>query len=332
MESFERLPLISAKIDRLAQEIEKSRKILVTMHCRPDGDAAGSAIAMMHILRRIGKDAVVFNVDEIPAQFSFLSGVADVLHDISDCAGEFDLCIVLDCAAPGLLGRKFPFGKLRCPFAYVDHHSAMYEDCIVNVHDSKASSVGEIVYHIMRRLGVTLDCDIAAALYTSIITDTGSFRYTSTTADCLRISSVLVAAGIDVWDICSHIYEDNPAAKLRLLGLVLQTLWISKDGKLAALYANRAMLRKCRCSGAMTDGFINYARSIHGVEVSIFLTQLEDDLYRLSFRSRGHIDVSAIAASFGGGGHKNAAACTLRGSVESIRDKVENILKDRLKD
>lgn len=92
------------------------------------------------------------------------------------------------------------------------------------------------------------------------------------------------------------------------------------------------MLRKCHCSGAMTDGFINYARSIHGVEVSIFLTQLEDDLYRLSFRSRGHIDVSLIAASFGGGGHKNAAACTLRGSVESIRDQVETILKDQLKD
>ena len=332
METFERLPHISAKIDEFVEWIEKSQKILVTMHCRPDGDAAGSAIAFMHILRSMGKDVVAFNVDEIPCQFSFLNGAECVVHDISDCAIDIDLCVVLDCADPGLLGRKFPFDKLHCPYAYVDHHAVSYDKCVVNVHDSKASAVGEIIYHIMCRLGVELTIDIAAALYTSIITDTGSFRYTSTSADCLRISSILVAQGIDVWDICSHIYEDNLAEKVRLLGYVLQTLWISKNGKLAALHANRSMLRKCHCSGAMTDGFINYARSIHGVEVSIFLTQLEDDLYRLSFRSRGYIDVSLIAASFGGGGHKNAAACTLRGSVESIRDQVETILKDQLKD
>lgn len=327
MQEFERLPHIAEKIGVLADWIRKSQRILVTMHCRPDGDAAGSALAMMHILKKLGRDVVVFNVDEIPANFAFLEGAQDIVHELSDA--NFDLCIVLDCADPGLLGRKFPFDKLQCPVAYVDHHAIPYENCVVNVHDSKASAVGEIVYHIMAHLGVELTKDIASALYTSIITDTGSFRYTSTSADCLRVSSYLVAAGIDVWDICSHIYEDNPAEKLRLLGLVLQTLWISKNGKLAALYANRNMLRKCHCSGALTDGFINYARSIHGVEVSIFMTQLEDDLYRLSFRSRGHIDVSRIAASFGGGGHKNAAACTLRGSVESIRDNVESILKER---
>lgn len=332
MEKFERLPHISEKIDKFVEWIKKSRKILVTMHCRPDGDATGSAVALMHILRGFGKDVVVFNVDEIPSQFSFLPGAGRIVRDISNCAGDIDLCVVLDCADPSLLGRKFPFDKLRCPYAYVDHHAVSYDKCVVNVHDPKASAVGEIVYHIMCRLGVELTADIAAALYTSIITDTGSFRYTSTSADCLRVSSILVAKGIDVWDICSHIYEDNPAEKLRLLGYVLQTLWISKNGKLAALHANRSMLRKCHCSGAMTDGFINYARSIHGVEVSIFLTQLEDDLYRLSFRSRGNIDVSQIAASFGGGGHKNAAACTLRGSVESIRDHVEDILKDQLAD
>lgn len=320
---FDRLAHLQPNIDRLVPLIRDAQRILVTMHCRPDGDAAGSAVAMGHILRALGKDVTVFNVDEIPETFAFLPGAAQIVRELQDY--DYDLLIVLDCAEPSLLGRKFPHDKLSCPRVFIDHHSVPYADCVVNLHDSQASAVGEILFHLCRALDVELTKEIAAALYTSIITDTGSFRYTSTSADSMRVCSYLLATEIDVWDIASHIYENVPAEKMRLLGLVLQTLWISRDGRLACLHANRQMLRKCHCSGAMTDGFINYARSIHGVEVSIFLTQLEEDLYRLSFRSRGHIDVSQIASRFGGGGHKNAAACTLRGSVESIRCQVEEI-------
>lgn len=324
MSEFDRLAHLRPNLEKITQIIRDAQHILVTMHCRPDGDATGSAVAMMYILQAIGKEAVIFNVDEIPANFKFLRGCDRIVHEIDPM--QFDLCIVLDCAEPSLLGRKFP--ELSCPRVFIDHHSIPYTECLVNLHDSKASAAGEIVYHLMNSLGVSLTREIAAALYTSIITDTGSYRYTSTSPDCMKISGELLATGIDVWDICSHIYEDNPVEKMRLLGLVLQTLWISPDGKLASLYANRQMLRKCRCSGAMTDGFINYARSVHGVEVSIFLTQLENDLHRLSFRSRGIIDVSKIAAAFGGGGHRNAAACTLRGAVEEIRNKVYDMLRE----
>lgn len=325
---FDRLSHLQPNLDKIVPIIKRANKILVTMHCRPDGDAAGSAIAMGHILRSLHKDVTIFNVDTIPEAFTFLKGAEWIVHELPSF--DFDLCIVLDCAEPGLLGRKFPFDRLTSPQVYIDHHSIPYEDCLVNLHDSKASAVGEILFHLCRALEVELTQDIAAALYTSIITDTGSFRYTSTSADSMRVCSYLLATEIDVWDIASHIYENVPAEKLRLLGLVLQTLWLSEDGRIACLHANRQMLKKCHCSGAMTDGFINYARSIHGVEVSIFLTQLEADLYRLSFRSRGNIDVSEIAARFGGGGHKNAAACTLKGSVESIRDKVEAICREEI--
>ncbi|MBQ1925752.1 MAG: bifunctional oligoribonuclease/PAP phosphatase NrnA [Proteobacteria bacterium] len=320
---FDRLAHLQPNLDKLVPMIKEAQRFLVSMHCRPDGDAAGSAVAMWHILRALGKDVTVFNVDEIPDTFTFLPGAEHIVRELSSY--DYDMLIVLDCAEPSLLGRKFPHDKLSCPRVFIDHHSVPYTDCVVNLHDSKASAVGEILFHLCRALDVALTKDIAAALYTSIITDTGSFRYTSTSADAMRVCSFLLATDIDVWDIASHIYENVPAEKMRLLGLVLQTLWISRDGRLACLHANRQMLKKCHCSGAMTDGFINYARSIHGVEVSIFLTQLEEDLYRLSFRSRGNIDVSEIAARFGGGGHKNAAACTLRGSVESLRNQVEEI-------
>lgn len=321
---FDRLSHLKPNLDKLVGILQNAQKILVTMHCRPDGDAAGSAIAMGHMLKALHKDVTVFNVDEIPENFRFLKGADDIVHELT-CT-DFDLCLVLDCAEPSLLGRKFPNDKITCPRAYIDHHSIPWTDCLVNLHDSKASAVGEILFHLCQALGVELTQDIARALYTSIITDTGSFRYTSTSADAMRVCAHLLATDFDVWEVASYIYENNPIEKIKLLGLVLQTLWISKNGKLACLYANRNMLKKCHCSGAMTDGFINYARSIAGVEVSIFITQLEYDLYRLSFRSRGNIDVSVIAASFGGGGHKNAAACTLRGSVESIRTMVEELL------
>lgn len=327
---YERRAGLEQALKAMVSAIHDAQTILVTMHCRPDGDAFGSAVAAFHILSAIGKDVVVFNVDDMPQSFAFLEGSEVVVSTLPENV-DFDLCLVLDCAEPRLLGKAFPFEKLNCPFAYIDHHSVVWEDCLVNLHDSKASAAGELLFHLMVELGVELDQKIAAALYTAIITDTGSFRYRSTTADAMHICGELLATGIDVWEIASQIYENNPAEKVQLLGDVLQTLWISEDGRLSSLHATRDILRRWRCSGAMTDGFINYARSISGVEVSIFLTQLEGKLYRLSFRSRGHLDVSLIAARFGGGGHKNAAACTIEGDIDSIRKLVEEILNETWK-
>ena len=328
MQEFDRYEHLKPNLDKMVEIIHGAQKVLVTMHCRPDGDAAGSAIAMRHILLALGKEVTVYNVDPIPDTFAFLNGAEAIVSEITDW--NFDLCIVLDCGDPSLLGRKFPYDKLTFPRVFIDHHSVPYQDCLVNLHDSKASAVGEILFHLVHALDVELTKDIAAALYTSIITDTGSFRYTSTSADSMRVCSYLLATDIDVWNIASNIYENNPAEKIRLLGFVLRTLWLSEDGKLACLYANRQMLRQCHCPGSMTDGFINYARSIKGVEVSIFLTELDRNLYRVSFRSRGNIDVSKIASQFGGGGHKNAAACTQSGTIDEIRDRIVDVLRTLL--
>ena len=328
MPEFDRLEHLKPNLAKMVDVIHGAQKILVTMHCRPDGDAAGSAIAMAHILKILNKDVTVYNVDPIPDTFTFLNGAHDIVSEIQDWS--FDLCLVLDCGDPSLLGRKFPFDKLTCPKAFIDHHSIPYQDCLVNLHDDKASAVGEILFHLVNALEIPLTQDIAAALYTSIITDTGSFRYTSTSADTMRVCSYLLATDIDVWNIASNVYENNPVEKVRLLGYVLRTLWVSENGKLACLYANRQMLRQCHCPGSMTDGFINYARSIRGVEVSFFLTELDKNLYRVSFRSRGNIDVSKIASQFGGGGHKNAAACTQNGTIDEIRDRIVAVFEKLL--
>ena len=323
---FDRLPHLQKTLPKIVETIHAAHRILVATHCRPDGDAAGSEIAMGHILHALGKHVTVYNFDPIPETFLFLEGAQNVVHDVNP--DEYDLLIVVDCGDAALIGKKFPYDDFKCRRIFIDHHSLPYQNCDLNLHDPKAAATGEIIFHLMNALGVQLTKNIAESLYTSIITDTGSYRYSSTTPDAMKISACLLETGIDVWNICSNIYENNPVEKIKLLGLVLQSLWLSDDGKIACLHATRDMLRACHCSGAMTDGFINYARSIHGVEVSIFLTQLEENYFRLSFRSRGNFDVSKIAATLGGGGHKNAAACTINGTIEDIRKRVETIVKN----
>lgn len=325
---FDRLAHLQKNLPKMVEIIRGSQNVLVAAHCRPDGDAAGSELAMGLILKALGKNVTVYNFDPIPETFLFLQGANDVVHTVSP--QDYDLLIVVDCGDASLIGKKFPYDDFKCKRVFIDHHSMPYENCDLNLHDAQASAAGEIIFHLMNALDVKLTIPIAEALYTSIITDTGSYRYSSTTPDAMKISACLLETGIDVWNICSNIYENNPVEKIRLLALVLQSLWLSNDGKIACLHATRDMLRACHCSGAMTDGFINYARSIHGVEVSIFLTQLEDTHFRLSFRSRGNFDVSRIASSLGGGGHKNAAACTIDGTIEEIRHRVEEIVHNAM--
>ncbi|MFA5625839.1 MAG: bifunctional oligoribonuclease/PAP phosphatase NrnA [Bradymonadales bacterium] len=322
---YQLLDEINPMLQNAAAIIKASQRVLVSMHCRPDGDAAGSAIAMLHLLKALNKEVTLFNVDEIPANFAFLQGAEECERSLPQNA-SYDLLIVVDCAEPRLLGKRFPQDLDVKKTLYIDHHSVPYVGADVILHSAKASAAGELIFHLFNTLAVPITIAVAETLYTSILTDTGSFRYSCTSADCLAVSSVLVGTGLDVWRISSFVYENNPVEKLKLLGMVLPTLWISEDGRLASLHATRDMLRACRCSGAMTDGFINYARSVAGVEVSIFLTQLEEGSYRLSFRSRGNLDVSLIAASFGGGGHKNAAACTVDGDLEDIRQRVQVII------
>ena len=309
------------------QLIRQAKKCLVTMHCRPDGDAAGSAIAMMHILEALGKEVTLFNVDEIPSFFTFLNGAEHCVHTLPENP-DFDLIVVLDCAEPKLLGKKFPEIPPTAKVLYIDHHAIPYGGADALLHDSAGSAAGELVYHLCLALGVDLTFDIAEAIYVAIVTDTGSFKYSSTTPDALEVTASLLRCGIDVWKVTTLVYENNPREKMILLGKTLDTLWISDCGKLASLHATHAMLRECHCSSAMTDGFINYARSIAGVEVAIFLTQLDENFYRISFRSRGNYDVSVIASHFGGGGHKNAAACTANGTIESLRAEILNLINE----
>jgi phosphoesterase RecJ-like protein len=225
--------------------------------------------------------------------------------------------VLLDTADSTLFPQGFPEPAARGTLVVIDHHSqhGAIGDLVIR---RPAAAVGELLYQLAQELCWPLDRDIAQCLYTSIVADTGSFRYSSTTAATHEAAGALLALGADPWRVATALYESFPVARQRLLARVLETLEISEDGRYAALAATPEMLAAADATKADLDGMINYGRSIAGVDVSAMFRQEPNGDVKVSFRSKGRVNVGALAARFGGGGHDNAAGCTIESS--SISD------------
>lgn len=313
-------------MQRALECIQANQRFLVVSHERPDGDAIGSTLAMGLMLEKMGKDVTCFNVDAVPYNLTFLPGQHLMTRDLS-AAEPFDVTIVLDLGERHRLGDAFPAIGWGATTVMVDHHKSWDPELVdIPVRDVSAAATGELVYQLLVRAGVELTTDIARALYCCIMTDTGGFRYASTSPKVMNIASALLQAGVEPWEMTSRLYEDQPRERLALLADILQTLTFSECGRLAFLVIDEPTLLKHQADDTLTDGFINYARGVRGVEVATQLRQKGADVWRISFRSRGHVDVSQLAERFGGGGHYNAAACVIEGPVEDVQRRLEHVL------
>lgn len=313
----------------VVEALKGVRNILVTSHFNPDGDAIASVLAMRLILLAMGKRVVAYNSDPVPHLYDFLPGAEAFVTSPGD--GPFDATLVLDCGELercGPLPARPATGKLIC----IDHHLTTSPLGDAFYIDPGASSIGEMIDRMLPDLPVELNLEIADCIYCSILTDTGSFRYSNTTPAALRSAARMVEAGVEPWEMSVRVYESQPVERIRLLSEVLQTLWLDPGGRYGSVLVTRQMLDKYDASMDMIDGFINYPRSIEGVQVAIQFRQAEEGTYKVSFRSRGRINVAAIAASFGGGGHHNAAGCTLEGSAEEVSRQVYGAVEAALND
>lgn len=324
-------------IKRFLSQVAQCQRILVVSHTSPDGDAIGSILAMGLLLEAMGKDIIVYNRDPVPYNFEFLEGAERVVAELP--GGPVDMTVILDCAEAARVGDDFsawlsarratPGGAGKV--AVVDHHKTWdAEFADVYVRDIQAAAAGELVWRIADAAGVTMTVGLAEALYCCLLTDTGSFRYSNTSRTTFRIAGELIEAGVKPWKMTSEIYESQPRERLKLLAMVLDTLELSPCGRLAFLRVEDKMFAAAGTETDLTDGFINYARSIRGVEVATQIRESGDGAWRVSFRSRGKVDVSALAAKFGGGGHHNAAGCTIVGSSDEIVSKLSQALVDLL--
>ena len=302
--------------------LRRASRVLLTSHAAPDGDALGSELGLAEVARALGIAATIVNRDPHPAPLGFLPGLETIRVEAELPAGferEFDLAVLLECPGldrPGLAGLE------RLPLLNIDHHLENARYAEVNVVDEDAPAVGEMVLAIAEAAGVAVTESMATNLYAALVTDTGDFRYSNATPRAFAAAARLVTAGARPAEIAEALWEHNPERVVRLTAEVLGTLELLAGGRLAVISCDRAMLERAGARPEDTENLINIPRGIDGVRVAVFFKALKDGAVRVSLRSRGDVDVQGVAKAFGGGGHRNAAGCTIPGTVAEARPRL----------
>jgi phosphoesterase RecJ-like protein len=299
--------------------LRRCNRILISVHKNPDGDALGSQLALMLALEKLNKTIVAHNLDAVPEIYRYLPA-ADRIRIGSNIGERYDAVVVLDADPPrtGLFNGNYPADTR----INIDHHITNPVEWPLTWLDPSASATGEMVYELIRQLGIVMDREIALCLYTAIFTDTGSFRYSNTTPKSMRIAADLIEAGADPWLVTENVYESFAFRRIKMLGMVLSAMERSEDGRIGWVVVTDELYRQFGATAEDTENFVNFVRSTKGVEVAVLLRQTAASQYKISLRSKGRIDLSVVAQSFGGGGHKNAAGCMLDGGIDEVKKKV----------
>jgi phosphoesterase RecJ-like protein len=275
----------------------------------------------------MGKDVIAYNRDGVPNDYRFLPGWEKVVTSLPEDA-RFDVGLILDA---GELRRAGAGIRSACQtLVNIDHHPHSEDFGEIYWVDERASATGVLVYRLLQAGGWPISLDVATCIYTTILSDTGSFRYSNADPEAFRVAGEMVALGVDPWSIASGLYESQEESRLRLLAYALPTLDVAPCGTFAAITVTSEMLEMTGSRPEHTDRFINYPRSVRGVEVAIFFRQVGPNSFKVGFRSKGKIDVGALAREFGGGGHHNAAGAELDGSLSTVRNQVFSRLSQLL--
>jgi phosphoesterase RecJ-like protein len=315
---------------QIIDQIRKSSSILVASHAHPDGDAVGSLLATGLAFTAMGKDARMLNESPIPAVYRFLPWINAIQqHLVPDVT--FDTAVVLDCSDIERIGSVARLIRDVPVIINIDHHVTNTGFGHYHLIDTQACATAEIVYRLIEALAVPIDNTIAAAIYTGILTDTGSFRFSNTTRSAFEICARMIAHGADPYQIAQHVYGTYSLGRIKLLNLALDSLEISANGLLSMMTLTQRMLEETRTQPEDIDGIINYARRIEDVKVAALIHELADSdqasanepkTYHVSLRSDGAVDVSKIAARYGGGGHFSASGFSARTTLTKLRDEM----------
>ncbi len=320
--------LISAeKMAAACKMLDEASTVVIATHVDPDGDAVGSSLGLAGLLRVEGKTVTVYDRDPVPYNYKFLPGAESLGDRLPEAC---DLLCLLDCSSRERAGEKLAAWRGARRTLCIDHHLTATAEADLNLIYPEASATGELVYELARVRNPGFGADIALNLYTAILTDTGSFRYSNASPSAFAAAGDLVARGVNPWDVTQQVYESHPLARIKLLALVLETLQLSPSGRAASVTVTREMFAATGSNSEFTDGMINYPRSIAGVEVAFMVRETGDNEYKVSFRSRGRVNVAELAAEYGGGGHHNAAGCRMQGSLDEINRRVFRMIEERL--
>ncbi len=317
--------------DALLDALRRGDRFVLTGHRRPDGDSLGSALGLARLLRSLGKGALVWNRDEAPTIYRVLPG-ADRIHVGSTpppaFPDAFNAAITLECPSLDRTGLGEELGRL--PILNVDHHLGNQHYGQINWVDTAAPALGTMIYRLGRALGARLDEDTATALYLTLVTDTGGFRFANATAEAFEAAAELVRQGAKPERVALWVYESHPLAAIRLLGEMLSSLELHDGGRIATVVLTDEMFARAGATAADAEDLVDTPRSIAGVETVALLRQLDGDRWKGSLRSRGPVDVERIARQFGGGGHKNAAGFEAPGERAPLLARLVDELQQAL--
>ena len=306
---------VAPEIRQIAEAIRARQRFVVSSHARPDGDSIGSQLAMAGALIALGKEVAVVNADPAPPALMAFPGVAAIT--IADrVEGDFDASVVMECSD---LARTGVAGLDRFFTINVDHHPGNAGYGQINWFDPAAAACGEMVFDLVRGLGVSLSTDIATHLYVAILTDTGSFHHSNISPHTFDICSALLKAGVDPVAVSRGVYDSGTLGRLKLFGVVINDMFVDSTGRVAVLAMDRETARQTGATYEDTDGLVNMPLTAKEVLAVAFFKQIAGNEYRISMRSKGDVDVAAVARQFGGGGHKNAAGCSATGPIEGLR-------------
>jgi phosphoesterase RecJ-like protein len=305
-----------APLAEIVDVVARGRRFLVTAHVKPDGDSIGSQLALAGALRALGKEVQIVNRDAAPPPLQTFPGVS-AIECRSDVQGEFDAVFVLEC---GDLERTGLNGIGRHQqIVNIDHHPGNTLFGAINWFDNSVAACGEMVFDVIRALGVPLTAEIATHLYVTILTDTGSFHYSNLSPRTFDICRQLLEAGVDPVSVARTVFDSNTVGRLRMFGAVMSTLETDGRGRLAVIRLDRATVDWSGGELDDTEGLVNLPLTVPEIQAVVFFKEADHGTWRVSFRSKGTIDVGAVAARFGGGGHRNAAGCTVSGPLDAAR-------------
>jgi bifunctional oligoribonuclease and PAP phosphatase NrnA len=322
--------MASPELQQIVAAVRSKRRFVIASHARPDGDSIGSQLAAAYALRALGKQVTVVNADPAPPPLMQFPGVPSIqiTDRVHDEPGEDAAAIIMEC---GDLTRTGVTGLDRFFVINIDHHPGNTSYGQLNWFDATAAACGELVFDLVRALDVPLSREIATHIYLAILTDTGSFHYSSISPRTFDICRQALEAGVDPVLVARNVYDSNNMGRLKLFGAVLSAMQIDPTARIAIVYLDHEMARAAGGTYEDTEGLINLPLTVKEIQAVVFFKQSEGDEYRVSMRSKGDIDIGAVANEFGGGGHKNAAGCTVTGPIDSLQktfiEKIERAIE-----
>ncbi|OOM76917.1 bifunctional oligoribonuclease/PAP phosphatase NrnA [Clostridium sp. BL-8] len=321
-------------LSEIKAEILKSKRIGLSFHTSPDGDAIGSTLALLNALRYLGKDSCIISRDVIPDNLSFLSLGNEIDGNILEPKEDTDLVIILDCGNVERISADL--SNYKGKIINIDHHISNDNYGMLNYVDPTSSATCEISYLLVQELGIDLksksDINVAigSAVYSGIVTDTGSFRHSNVTKRTHDIAAKLIEIGIDNSKIHSSLFDNKPFEKIKLMGCVLSNIELVLNNKVAVLQISKELLNELNLEKVDTSDIINVGLGIKGVEVSMLLKESDEGI-KGSLRSKNNVDVRKVAEVYGGGGHVKAAGLIQKGiSLEKAKENLLNTLKDEI--